>query len=66
MNPMGDIMAEAYGKAIAAFLRASGGQAAIHARDFGIERGDCSRAVRRLQRTGRIERVGDCVWRLIE
>ena len=66
MSPMGDFMAEAYGRAIAAFLRASGGQAAIHARDFGIERGDCSRAVRRLQRMGRIERVGDCVWRLVE
>lgn len=66
MDAMRDIMAEAYGKAISAFLRASGGQAAVHARDFGIERGDCSRAVRRLQRMGRIERVGDCVWRLVE
>lgn len=66
MDAMRDLMAEAYARAIAAFLRASGGQAAIHAKDFGIERGDCSRAVRRLQRTGSIERVGDYVWRLKE
>lgn len=66
MSPMDELMAEANGRAIAAFLRASGGQAEIHAKDFGWTPGDCSRAVSRLRKAGRIERAGDCVWRLSE
>jgi len=64
MNPAKDTLASIHGIAILAFLRAQGGQATMHARDFGIDRGDYFRAIRRLQIRGDIECIGDCKWRL--
>lgn len=66
MTPFDEVYAEANGRAIAAFLRAMGGEAEVHARDFGLKPAECSRAVRRLKRTGRAEPRGNCVWRLRE
>lgn len=37
----------------------------MHARDFELSRGEFSRALRKLQREGKAEPVGECVWRLI-
>lgn len=64
MNPAKDVIADLHGIAITAFLKASGGQATIHARDIGIGLGDYLTAVKRLQMRGVIERVGDCEWRM--
>lgn len=65
MNPSKDTMAGIHGIAITAFLRAQGGQSVMHAKDFGLDRGDYIRAVRRLQTSGAIECVGECEWRLV-
>ncbi len=65
MNPAKDVIADLHGIAITAFLKASGGQATIHAKDLGIALGDYLRAVRRLQMRGVIEHVGECEWRMV-
>ncbi len=60
-----DLFAEANGRALRAYMRASGGEAEMHARDFELSRGEFSRALRKLQKEGKAEPVGECVWRLI-
>ena len=65
MNAAKEFLAEVNGRAITAFLRASGGQATIHAKMFGWSPTEHSRAVRRLSASGRIEKVGECEWRLV-
>lgn len=60
-----DVFAEANGRAIRAYMRASGGEAELHAKDFELTRGEFSRAMRRLRKDGKAEPVGECVWRLI-
>lgn len=66
MDLVKDMLAEANGRAVIAFLHACGGEAEIHARDFELDPGDCSRAVRRLHKRGKIVRIGDCKWRLVQ
>lgn len=60
-----DLFAEANGRALKAYMRASGGEAEMHARDFELSRGEFARALRRLQKEGKAEPVRECVWRLI-
>lgn len=64
MNAYNDLMAEANGRALTAFLRAMGGQAVLHAKDFGMSQGECSKALHRLMSAGLVERTGECEWRL--
>lgn len=64
LNPFEDVFAEAHGRALMAFLRVMGGEAEVHARDFGLSRSEWTQAVRRLEGRGKIARSGECRWRL--
>jgi hypothetical protein len=66
MGSFTEIMCEANGRALMAFLRASGGEAELHARDFGWSLSEHESALYRLRKRRLAEQVGECVWRLTE
>ena len=66
MSPFTDIMCEANGRALMAFLRASGGEGEVHAKDFGWTLSELESALYRLRKRRLAERVSGCVWRLAE
>lgn len=66
VSGVSDIYHLANQRAILAYLRSQGGEAEIHAQQFGMKPGEFSAALYRLKSNRRIRLVGKSRWEVVE